>query len=61
MPMYDFRCRECERKFEELVRYDQKQAVRCPHCGGQAQELVSGFAVSGGGGGGAPVAAPRFT
>lgn len=61
MPMYDFRCRECERKFEELVRYDQKHTVNCPHCGGQAQELVSAFAVSGGGGGGTPVAAPRFT
>lgn len=64
MPFYDFRCVACNHRFEELVAYSEKGKVRCPECGGEVRELVSGFAVSGGGGGqprsSAP-AAPRFT
>lgn len=31
MPMYDFRCDDCGRDFEELVPRDYKE-IRCPNC-----------------------------
>ena len=42
MPSYDFRCTQCEHRFEIALsyqEYDQKQ-VRCPECGGQRVERV---------------------
>ncbi|HOM99387.1 MAG TPA: zinc ribbon domain-containing protein [Acidobacteriota bacterium] len=45
MPIYEFRCSACGRRFEEIVlRKDQKP--RCPHCKSQeAERVLSGFAV----------------
>ncbi|MBN1317245.1 MAG: zinc ribbon domain-containing protein [Anaerolineales bacterium] len=31
MPIYEYRCRECNNNFEALVR--GKEAVTCPQCG----------------------------
>jgi len=33
MPIYEFRCAECERSFEALVRAGD-DGVRCPKCNG---------------------------
>lgn len=45
MPIYEYRCADCKRKFEILVlRKEEKSAFRCPHCGGtQAKRLISRF------------------
>lgn len=32
MPIFDFRCRDCDKTFELLVR--ASSAPNCPHCGG---------------------------
>lgn len=41
MPIYDYRCRECGRVSEVLVRTSTGE-VRCPHCGDEDMEqLVS--------------------
>lgn len=65
MPLYSFRCGDCDHRFDELVPYQERSAVRCPLCGGPAQPVLAGFAVQAGAapGGGAlrPSAAPRFT
>ncbi|ABO58933.1 TPA: zinc ribbon domain-containing protein [Burkholderia vietnamiensis] len=34
MPLYDYRCRDCGRTFEALVRAGASPA--CPHCGSTA-------------------------
>lgn len=40
MPIFDYRCTSCDRRFELLVR--SATVPRCPHCGGGALErLVS--------------------
>jgi len=40
MPLYDFRCNDCQKTFELLVR--GSAAPTCPSCGGQRLEkLVS--------------------
>lgn len=58
MPMYSFQCEKCGKRFDEIVSYDRRNQVKCPACSGDAQVLVSSFAVKGGGGsaaGAAPV------
>ncbi len=40
MPLYDFKCRECGKKFEELVRLGE--TPDCPKCGaGGAERLFA--------------------
>lgn len=46
MPLYDFHCRRCEERFEEIVRNREQAAkVTCPGCGSdEVDKLPSGFA-----------------
>ena len=47
MPIYEYRCQECERPFEKLVRAFREE-VACPDCGSASVErLLSTFAMSG--------------
>ena len=47
MPLYEYRCETCKKRFEALVHAGQKPA--CAHCGGKKLEkLISAFAVAGG-------------
>lgn len=46
MPMFEYKCRECGRKFEELVSGAQTAMV-CPDCGShKTEKLLSVFAAS---------------
>jgi putative FmdB family regulatory protein len=48
MPLFEYRCRECGKRFEEFVLGDAKP--RCPACQGAGLEkLLSVFAVGSGG------------
>ena len=49
MPIFDFRCSECDHVFDELVKSaDATEAVQCSKCGSKKVErLVSVFAASG--------------
>ncbi len=64
MPTYDLRCEACPHDFEVFRQGFLRDEDRaCPQCGGQAQQLITGFvacrsssqmagaAASGGGGG----------
>lgn len=43
MPLYDFRCHDCQERFEANVPYGELPA--CPACGGAATErLLAPFA-----------------
>jgi len=47
MPLYDYKCRECDQKFELLVMRGEEP--RCPHCAStQLDKMMSGFSVRGG-------------
>lgn len=49
MPLFEYRCRACEKRFEEFVLGDAKP--RCPACDGKKiDKLLSVFAVGSGGG-----------
>ena len=59
MPMFDFECRECRRRFEEIVSADSH--VVCPACGSEElAKLWSPFAVGRGGRSSAPRCEPAI-
>jgi len=47
MPLYEYRCEDCETTFEQLVAArDRDNGAVCPDCGSkQVQRLISTFAV----------------
>ena len=52
MPIYEYRCKKCEKEFEELIREKKEGTIKCPKCGSsETQKLLSGFGVSGVSGG----------
>jgi putative FmdB family regulatory protein len=50
MPIYEYRCKKCEHKFEKLVKLGVLPPF-CPKCEGETEKLVSrgNFALKGGG------------
>jgi len=40
MPIYEYRCGECEHVFEELVPAKRRAGVRCPKCDSKRVELA---------------------
>jgi putative FmdB family regulatory protein len=41
MPVYEFRCTECSKTFDEketFAEHDKHPEVKCPHCGSTAVE-----------------------
>ena len=50
MPLYEYHCRECDTRFEELV-FNREAAIVCRKCGSdKVSQLLSTFAVAGGAG-----------
>lgn len=41
MPIYEYRCRDCEQIFEEWQRNHEDVEAPCPVCGGEAQRIIS--------------------
>jgi putative FmdB family regulatory protein len=52
MPLYEYRCKDCDRVFEKLVPLSSAAASQeCPECGGEdARRLLSMFASQSSGG-----------
>ncbi|MGH2627790.1 MAG: FmdB family zinc ribbon protein, partial [Anaerolineales bacterium] len=50
MPIFEYRCSKCQKRFETIVRGGA--IPECPSCGSvRLEKLLSTFAVSGGGSG----------
>jgi len=52
MPMYDYRCKNCDEVFEELVfsNSTSDDEIKCPKCGqSKSERLISAPMVSTGG------------
>ncbi|MBT8763316.1 zinc ribbon domain-containing protein [Desulfohalobiaceae bacterium Ax17] len=41
MPIYEYRCNECQQVFEEWQKDFEERDVPCPICGGSATRLIS--------------------
>ena len=53
MPTFDFQCKQCGHKFEELVSLGRVDELRCPNCGsGELARVYEGRWQCGGTGGG---------
>ncbi len=48
MPLYEFNCESCKKRFEVLVRLGGEKDVRCDTCGGPVRKLISAFGIGGG-------------
>ena len=48
MPLYEYQCKNCEKKFETLASFRElDDLVECPHCGSQETDrLLSTFSAS---------------
>ncbi|HCS18807.1 MAG TPA: zinc ribbon domain-containing protein [Erythrobacter sp.] len=47
MPIFEYRCRKCETRFERIV-FRNSNDVHCPNCQDeQVERLLSTFAISG--------------
>ena len=53
MPLYEYKCKECEEKFEALVSFkDADSGIKCPRCGSEkTNRLLSVFSAAVGGSG----------
>lgn len=51
MPIYEYRCSDCEQIFEEWLKTFDEAPRSCPVCGGHADRIVSNtsFVLKGGG------------
>ncbi len=51
MPIYEYRCTECQQTFEEWQKDFTERQVPCPVCGSKAERLISNssFVLKGGG------------
>jgi putative FmdB family regulatory protein len=49
MPIYEFVCRKCGRRFECLVSLGKEKEAACPACGAvEAEKRLSAFGIGGG-------------
>ncbi|MEE9555294.1 MAG: FmdB family zinc ribbon protein [candidate division Zixibacteria bacterium] len=42
MPTYEYKCFDCEKKFEEFQSINDPSLTNCVYCGGKVQRLISG-------------------
>jgi putative FmdB family regulatory protein len=51
MPIYEYRCKACEKTFEVIQRFDDGPLRKCRECSGKLEKLVSrsAFLLKGGG------------
>jgi len=63
MPLYEYQCRECGKRFETMRRMSERTvAPPCPECGSEEAELAfSAPAFLGGGGGGGSCGTSTWT
>ena len=45
MPLYEYQCDACERRFELIRKFSDPPVTDCPTCGGPVQKLLSSPAI----------------
>lgn len=41
MPLYEYKCRACEHRFERIRKFSDPPLTECPSCGGKVEKLFS--------------------
>lgn len=44
MPVYEYECRNCRKRFDVKLGVDEKKEVHCPECGARARRVM-GFII----------------
>lgn len=47
MPLYAYRCGNCDYEFDARHGFDSRDNAHCPQCGSVARRLISAIAVTG--------------
>lgn len=45
MPIYEYRCKKCQKQTDVLLRTSDKPPTRCRECGGRLEKLISSPAI----------------
>jgi putative FmdB family regulatory protein len=45
MPLYEYLCKKCGHRFEEIRKFSDKQPSKCPECKGVLEQVISAPAV----------------
>ena len=45
MPLYEFRCLNCDHQFEVIRKFSDPPVEKCPKCGGPVRKLMSSPAI----------------
>lgn len=45
MPIHEYTCEECHKRFEKLQKFSDKPCKKCPSCGGPLRKLISSPAI----------------
>jgi len=45
MPLYEYLCKKCGHRFEEIKKFSDKQPKKCPECGGVIEQVIPAPAV----------------
>jgi putative FmdB family regulatory protein len=45
MPLYEYECESCGRRFERIQKFSDPLVTACPHCGGVVRKLFSSPAI----------------
>jgi putative FmdB family regulatory protein len=45
MPNYEYLCKKCGHRFEQIRKFSDRQLRKCPECGGLIEQVISAPAV----------------
>ena len=45
MPLYEYACKKCGHRFEEIRKFSDKHLSKCPECGGVLEQVITAPAV----------------
>ena len=45
MPLYEYRCKSCEKTHEVVQKFSDELLKSCPDCGGEVKKLISSPAI----------------
>lgn len=45
MPLYEYECRQCGQRFEQIQKFTDPPLERCQSCGGPVSRLISSAAI----------------
>jgi putative FmdB family regulatory protein len=45
LPLYEYKCVKCGKRFEKIENFSASETKKCPHCGAKAQRMLAAPAI----------------